>query len=65
MYDNLLTKIGIILENPKDYFVSINYLYKNNFDLKLLEEKYRVAKNKYQLPYGFNSFLLYHTVLIY
>ena len=60
MYDNLLTKIGIILEVPKDYFVSINYLYKNNLGLKLLEEKYKVAKNKYQLPYEFNQFLLYY-----
>ena len=60
MYDNLLTKLGIILEVPKDYFVSINYLYKNNLGLKLLEEKYKVAKNKYQLPYEFNQFLLYY-----
>lgn len=60
MYDNLLTKIGIILEVPKDYFVSINYLYKNNLGLKLLEEKYKIAKNKYQLPYEFNQFLLYY-----
>lgn len=60
MYDNLLTKIGIILEVPKDYFVSINYLYRNNLGLKLLEEKYTAAKNKYKLPYDFNQFLLYY-----
>lgn len=60
MYDNLLTKIGIILQVPKDYFVSINYLYKNNLGLKLLEEKYTVAKDKYHLPYEFNIFLLYY-----
>ena len=60
MYDNCLTKIGIILEVPKDYFVSINYLYKNNLGLKLLEEKYKVVKNKYQLPYEFNQLLLYY-----
>lgn len=60
MYDNLLTKIAIILEVTKDYFVSINYLYKNNLGLKLLAEKYKVAKKKYQLPYEFNQFLLYY-----
>ncbi len=60
MYDNLLTKIGIILEVPKDYFVFLNYLYNNNLGLKLLEEKYKEAKNKYQLPYEFNQFLLYY-----
>ncbi len=60
MYDNLLTKIGMVLEVPKDYFVSINYLYRNNRGLKLLEEKYVIARNKYQLPYDFHQFLLYY-----
>ncbi len=60
MYDNLLTKIGIVLEVPKDFFVSINYLWKDSQGLKLLEEKYENAKSKYQLPYDFNRFLLYY-----
>lgn len=60
MYDNLLTKIALVLEVPKDYFVSINYLYRNNEGLKLLEEKYAVARSKYQLPYDFYQFLLYY-----
>lgn len=60
MYDNLLTKLAIVLEVPKDYFVSINYLYKNNAGLKLLEKKYISSKNKYQLPFDFNEFLLFY-----
>ena len=28
LYDNLLSKLAIILNVSKDYFVSINYLYK-------------------------------------
>lgn len=60
MYDNLLTKLSIILEVPKDYFVYINYLGKNNLGLKLLEEKYISYKNKYQLPYAFYELLLYY-----
>jgi len=27
MYDNLLSKLAIILEVPKEYFISLNYLY--------------------------------------
>ena len=60
MYDNLLTKISIVLGVPKDFFVYINYLYKNNRGLKLLEERYIIARDKFQLPYDFNQFLLYY-----
>lgn len=60
MYDNLLTKIAIVLEVPKDYFVSINYLFKNNYGIKLLEERYLAAKDKYQLSYNFWTFLLHY-----
>ena len=30
MYDNLLSKLAIMLDVSKDYFVSINFLYENN-----------------------------------
>lgn len=59
MYDNLMTKIGLILGVPKLFFVSINYLFKDNLGLKILEEKYEEAKNKYQLPLDFQTFLLF------
>ena len=59
LYDNLLTKLALILEVPKDYFVTINYLYQNNEGLKLLEEKYKEAERKYELPYNFKKYLLY------
>ena len=44
LYDNLLSKLAIILNVSKDYFVSINYLYKNNEALKYLEERYNEIK---------------------
>lgn len=58
MYDNFLSKLSIILDVSKEYFVSINYLYKNNEGLKDLEMKYNVAKEKYNIPYDFDKMLL-------
>ncbi len=58
LYDNLLSKLAIMLDVSKDYFVSINFLYKNNEGLKKLEIKYNEAKEKYQLPYNFYDLLL-------
>ncbi len=57
LYDNLLSKLAIILNVSKDYFVSINYLYKNNEGLKYLEERYNEIKNKHGLPYSFEKLL--------
>ncbi len=59
LYDNLLTKLAIIMDVPKDYFVSINYLYNNNWGLKVLEERYKLVQDKYQLSYSFRQLLLY------
>ena len=58
MYDNLLSKLAIMLDVSKDYFVSINFLYENNEGLKNLEAKYNEAKKKYKLPYSFEETLL-------
>ena len=58
MYDNLLSKLAIMLDVSKDYFVSINFLYENNEGLKNLETKYNKAKKKYKLPYSFEETLL-------
>lgn len=58
MYDNLLSKFAIILNVPKDYFVSINYLYKDNTGLKELERKYNEVREQLKLPYNFNSLML-------
>ena len=57
MYDCELTKIAILLDVSKDYFVKINYMYKNNEGLKNLEAKYNIAKEKYHLKYDFATFL--------
>lgn len=58
MYDQLLSKLAIILEVPKEYFVSINYLYKNQEGLLDLEKKYNVAVEQKNLPYSFQKLLL-------
>lgn len=58
MYDSLLSKLAIMLDVSKDYFVSINFLYENNEGLKDLEAKYNEAREKYKLPYNFEGLLL-------
>ena len=65
LYDNLLTKLAIIFEVSKDYFVSLNYLCKDNLGFKLLEERYEIVKNKYQFPYDFKLFMLYFDYVYY
>ena len=57
MYDNLLSKLAIMLNVSKDYFVFINFLYSNNEGLNHLETKYNEAKEKYQLPYSFDKLM--------
>ncbi len=64
MYDCELTKLAILLGVSKDYFVKINYMYKNNEGLKDLEAKYNLAKEKYKLQYDF-AFFLYCLDYIY
>lgn len=58
LYDCFLSKLAIILDVSKDYFVFINFLYEDNAGLKDLEEKYNIAKEKYKLPYNFDGFML-------
>ncbi len=43
MYDSILSKIAIILDVPKDFFVSINYLYDNNKGLNKMKQVYDEA----------------------
>ena len=64
MYDSLLSKLAIILGVSKDYFVSINYLYRDNLGLKDLERRYNEVKAKLVLPYEFNN-LMFGYDLIY
>ena len=51
MYDAMLSKLAIILDVPKDYFVSINFQFDKG--LKLLEEKYneKVKEKKWFKPF--------------
>lgn len=58
MYDSILSKLSIMLDVPKDFFVAINYLYKNNNEgLQQLKEVYEDARTQYEFPYDFEEFL--------
>ena len=58
MYDSLLSKLSILLDVPKDFFVYINYLYDNNEGINMLKDVYDKAKNTYNYPYDFMTFML-------
>jgi len=57
LYDAMLSKLAIIMEVPKEFFVQINFLYEDNKDIKLLEEKYNEAYLKRNLKYSFSQML--------
>lgn len=57
MYDSILTKLSILLEVEKDFFVNINFQYKDNRGIQKLREKYVESKKKYQFPYSFEEFM--------
>lgn len=57
MYDSVLSKLSIMLNVPKDFFVAINYLYENNAGIDELKHIYDEAKRAYTFPYEFEDFL--------
>ena len=57
MYDSILSKLSIILNVPKDFFVAINYLYEDNAGINKLKQVYEEAKKTYNFPYEFEDFL--------
>ena len=57
MYDSFLSKLAILLEVPKDYFVEINFLYKNNEGMYKLRNLYEKQQAKYHYPYKFEDFM--------
>ena len=57
MYDAMLSKLAIILEVPKEFFVSINFLYKDNKGLKILEERYNQVYATKKLKYTFDGMM--------
>ena len=58
MYDCMLSKLAVLLDVEKDFFVSINYLYKDDIGIKQLEEKYNQVQEKYNLDYSFYEIML-------
>lgn len=57
LYDSMLSKLSIIIEEPKEFFVTINYLYNNDQGIKKLEEKYNQALEKHKTKYDFLSMM--------
>lgn len=57
MYDSILSKLSIMLNVPKDFFVAINYLYENNIGINKLRQVYENAKKLYKFPYEFEDFM--------
>ncbi len=56
-YDQILTKLAIFLGVDKEYFVKINYLYKDAKGLKELESKYNEMKELCGLNRSFEDFM--------
>ncbi len=57
MYDSILSKLSIMLNVSKDFFVGINYLYENNDSINKLKQVYEKAKKLYNFPYEFEDFM--------
>ena len=57
MYDSILSKLSIMLDVPKDFFVGINYLYENNIGINKLRQVYEEAQRSYNFPYEFEDFM--------
>ncbi len=64
MYDAMLSKLAIILDVSKDFFVSINFLYNKDEGLKLLKEKYNEKAKELKIEKPFSE-LLYMLDYIY
>lgn len=57
MYDSMLSKLAIVLGVPKEFFVRINYLYKDNTGLKQLEDVYNRAYEAGKIEYLFDDLM--------
>lgn len=57
MIDCMLSKLAIILDVDKDFFVKINYLGANDEGLNILRKKYEEVKEKYGFFYDFETML--------
>ena len=57
MYDSVLSKLAIILEVPKEYFVEINFQYKDNEGMNKLKRLYETKREEYRFPYKFEDFM--------
>ena len=64
MYDAILSKLAIILDVSKDYFVSINFLVDKDKGLKLLEARYNEKAKEKGIQLSFDE-LLYKIDYIY
>ena len=56
-YDAILSKLAIVLDMPKVFFVCINY--NPGYGLIALEDKYKEARRRYDLPFTFAEVMYY------
>ena len=59
MYDTILSKLSIMLDIPKDFFVRINYLYDDNVGLNEFKRVYEEVRYKYNFPLSFDDYLFW------
>ncbi len=57
MYDAMLSKLAILLDVPKDFFVTINFLYDQNKGYYILKDKYEEKAKEKNLPLSFYNML--------
>ena len=57
MYDAMLSKLSIIMSVPKEYFVELNYLYKDNAGIDKLKNDYEQKMKEKKLPVSFISMM--------
>lgn len=57
MYDSILSKLSILLDTSKDFFVCINFMYKDFEGLNAIENLYNYASKKYNLSISFKEYL--------
>ena len=57
MYDAFLSKLSIIMNVPKEYFVTLNFMYDNNMGLKKFEEDYEKIRKEKNFKLSFKGLM--------
>lgn len=57
MHDTFLSKLAILLDVSKDYFVKINFLYQNDEGINDLQKRYNEVSSKYNINISFENIM--------